>query len=222
MSEPVKRQPSRRYDSTRRHQQAEQNRAAVLVAARARFLADGYAATTLATVASDAGVSVETIYKSFANKAGVLKALFDVAVAGDDQPLEMAERDVITAITAELDPVRKVQRYGAHLAETMPRSAPLQLLARDAAAADTGAADVWSQTRREVLHAMSLFAQDLAATGRLRVSPDEARDLLWTYHAPELYELLVLERGWHADRYGEFFVAAVTAALIDPDVSPTP
>jgi AcrR family transcriptional regulator len=221
MSEPVKRQPSRRYDSTRRHAQAQQNRAAVLAAARSRFLAAGYAASTMAAVAADAGVSVETIYKTFGNKAALLKALFDVSVAGDDEAEQMAERAVIQAIIREPDPVRKIRRYGAHLAETMPRAAPVQLLARDAAAADAGAAGVWAASRREVLTAMTAFANDLHATGRLRVPVNEARDVLWTYHAPELYELLVLERGWTPKRYGAFFTNAVTAALIAP-VPPEP
>ena len=94
---------------------------------------------------------------------------------------------------------------------------PVQLLARDAAAADAGAADVWVQMRAESLTAMTEFAKNLAATGRLRsgVSVNQARDTLWTYHAPELYELLVIQRGWTAKRYGEFVVAAVIAALLD-------
>jgi AcrR family transcriptional regulator len=220
MSEPVKRQASRRYDSTRRRAQAQHTRAAVLTAARDRFLADGYAATTIAAVATDAGVSIETVYKAFGNKAGVLKALFDVSVAGDDEPTEMAGRDVIRAIVEEPDPARKIGRYGAHLAATMPRSAPVQLLARDAAAADAAAAAVWAQTRRESLAAMTQFAANLEATGRLLVPVDEARDVLWTYHAPELYELLVLERGWDPDRYGTFFASAVIAALIEPPEPP--
>src|SRR5262249_22572125 len=146
MSKPVKRQSPRRYNSTRRHAQAEQNRRAVLAAARAPFLEQGYTATTLSAVPAAAGVSVEAIYKAFAHKAGVLKALFDVSVAGDDEASPMAERDVIREIANQPDPVRKIQLYGAHLAETMPRTAPVQLLARDAAAADAAAADVWAET----------------------------------------------------------------------------
>src|SRR5258708_6894981 len=94
----VKEPSPRRYDSTRRRQQAQHNRGAVLAAARTRFLAKGYAATTIAEIARDAGVSVETVYKAFANKAGVLKALFDVSVAGDDAAIPMIEREVIQAV----------------------------------------------------------------------------------------------------------------------------
>lgn len=214
----VKGRPPRRYDSTRRRQQAQQNRHAVLTAARRRFLTQGYAATTIAEIASDASVSVETVYKAFATKAGVLKALFDVSVAGDDEPIPMAQRDVIQNVIDATDAARKLEIYAEHLAATMPRSAPVQLLARDGAASSPDAAEVWKQIRQETLTAMTMFASDLARTGRLRVSARQARDVLWTYHAPELYELLVLERGWSATRYGRFIARALTDALLDrPD-----
>ncbi|MGZ4565152.1 MAG: TetR/AcrR family transcriptional regulator [Mycobacterium sp.] len=211
----VKSHPPRRYDSTRRRQQAQQNRHAVLAAARQRFLAQGYATTTIAEIARDAGVSVEMVYKAFATKAGVLKALFDVSVAGDDEPIPMAQRDVIQNVINATEATRKLEIYAEHLASTMPRSAPVQLLARDGAASSPDAAEVWKQIRQETLTAMTAFASDLARTGKLRVSGRQARDVLWTYHAPELYELLVLERGWSATRYGKFIAHALIDALLE-------
>jgi AcrR family transcriptional regulator len=211
----VKSQPPRRYDSTRRRQQALQNRGAVLAAARKRFLAQGYAATTIAEIAGDAGVSVETVYKAFATKAGVLKALFDVSVAGDDEPIPMVQRDVIQDVLNTPEAAAKIEIYAKHLASTMPRSAPVQLLARDGAASSQDAAAVWKQIRSETLTAMTMFASDLADTGQLRVGARQARDVLWTYHAPELYELLVLERGWSAARYGKFIADALIGALLE-------
>ncbi|GLE50420.1 TetR/AcrR family transcriptional regulator [Mycobacterium montefiorense] len=205
----------RRYDSTRRRQQAQQNRHAVLAAARQRFLAQGYAATTIAEIARDATVSVETVYKAFATKAGVLKAVFDVAVAGDDEPIPMVQRDVIKNVADEAEATRKLEMYAEHLAATMPRSAPVQLLARDGAASSPDAGEVWKQIRQETLAGMTMFASGLAGTGQLRVSANEARDVLWTYHAPELYELLVLERGWSASRYGKFIAQALIDALVE-------
>jgi AcrR family transcriptional regulator len=212
---PVNSQPPRRYDSTRRRQQAQQNRHTVLGAARQRFLAQGYASTTIAEIARDAGVSVETVYKAFATKAGVLKALFDVSVAGDDEPIPMVQRDVIQNVRNAPDAARKIEIYVRHLASTMPHSAPIQLLARDAAASAVDAAEIWKQIRHETLTAMTMFASDLARTGQLRVSATQARDVLWTYHAPELYELLVLERGWSASRYGKFVTRALSDALLE-------
>jgi hypothetical protein len=103
----------------------------------------------------------------------------------------------------------------SHLASTMPRSAPVQLLARDGAASSADAAEIWKQIRHETLTAMTMFASDLGQTGQLRVSTTQARDVLWTYHAPELYELLVLERGWSAARYGKFVTRALIDALLE-------
>ena len=215
MSERVK--PVRRYDSSRREEQANQNRVRVLECARARFLEHGYAATTIAAIAADAGVSVQTIYAVFANKAGLLKVVSDVAIAGDDEPVPIAERDFIQAIIREPNARRKITMYFEHVAGTVERFIPVQLLARDAASADPAAADVWAEMRAELLTAMTQFAANLVATGQLRdgLTVDEVRDILWTYHAPELYELLVIERGWTAARYGDFIADALIAALVN-------
>src|SRR5690349_5136738 len=141
----------RTYDSSHRQARARANRRAMVAAARDRFLAEGYAATTLAEVAADAGVSVPTVYKAFGNKGGLLKAVFDVSVAGDDEPVPIPERDFIQAIIGEPDPARKIALYLEHLAETAPRAAPIHLLARDAGASDPDAADVFAQMRVELL-----------------------------------------------------------------------
>jgi len=205
----------RRYDSSRRQARAQESRAAVLRAALDRFLEQGYASTTIAQVADDADVSVETVYKTFGNKAGLLKAVFDVAVAGDDEPVPMVERDDIQRVIAEPDAARKLALYFEHFVDTMPRTAPVQLLVRDAAATNDDANAVWRQLRREQLEAMTQFARDLDATGQLRVPATTARDLLWTYHSLELYELLVLERGWSRKRYRAFLLDALVAALLN-------
>jgi AcrR family transcriptional regulator len=214
MAEPVK--PVRRYDASRRQEQARENRARVLSAAGELFRAKGYADTAMPEVAREAGVSVQMVYKVFSNKATLLKAVFDVSVAGDDEQAPIAERDFIAAVQAEPDAVRKITMYVGHLAEGAHRYAPLQLLARDAASADRAAADVWAQMRQETLMAMTYFTQDLQATGQLRedLSSERVRDILWTYHSPELYELLVVERGWSAEQYGQFVTDAMIGAVL--------
>jgi AcrR family transcriptional regulator len=118
----------RTYDATRRQEQAQENRARVLGAARARFLADGYTATTIPGVARDAGVSVQTVYKAFGNKAGLLKAVFDVAVTGDDQLIPVAERDPIKRIQAEPDPRSKLRMYSQYFVQGAHRDGTLGTL----------------------------------------------------------------------------------------------
>ncbi|MGI5127658.1 TetR/AcrR family transcriptional regulator [Pseudonocardia sp. CA-107938] len=214
MSDPVK--TPRRYDASRRQAQAGETRARMLAAARDLFLEKGYAGTAMPDVARAAGVSVQAVYKAFANKASLLKTVFDVAVAGDDEAVPMADRDTVAAVIAEPDARRKIEMYTAHLAALAPRVAPVQLLVRDAAHTDPAAAAVWEQIRGEMFAAMTMFTRDLVATGRTRPdrSDDELRDLLWTYHSPEVYELLVLARGWTAQRYGEFLAEAMSAAVL--------
>jgi AcrR family transcriptional regulator len=214
MSPDVK--PVRRYDSSRRQEQARHNRSAILEAARRMFLERGFAGTTMPGIAAAAGVSVQTVYKAFANKPGLAKAVFDVAIAGDDEPVPMTERASLRRVRDEPDPRRQLELYGEHLAAVAPRHVPIQLVILSAAATDPEAGKVWRELQAERLRGMSLFARSLHAAGHLRsgVSATEARDVLWTYNSAELFQLLVIERGWSPGRYGRWVAAALTAALL--------
>ena len=128
----------RKYDASGRQAQARQNRRAVLDAAHRLFLERGYATTTVAEVAATAGVSVETVYKAFTNKPGLVKAVFDVLVVGDDEDVPMLQRDFVRRNMAEPDPRRKLADYGDHLAATAPRISPILLVVRAAAGSDAG------------------------------------------------------------------------------------
>jgi AcrR family transcriptional regulator len=214
MSGSVKR--TRSYDSSARQAQARSTRAAVLAAARHAFLKRGYATTTVAAVASDAGVSVETVYKAFGNKAGLLKAMFDVAIVGDDEPIPLQQREMVARIQAEPDGPGKLQIYCREYVVRAERAVPVQLLVRDAAASDVGAAGVLEQLRQERLSGMSAFAQHLSDAKVLRagVSATDARDVLWLFTSAEVYEKLVLERGWPPSRFGAWLAQQLVAALL--------
>jgi AcrR family transcriptional regulator len=208
--------PRRSYDASGRQERARQTRRAVLEIAQRRFLEDGYAATTVGAIASDANVSVETVYKSFGNKPGILKAMFDVAVVGDDEPIPLMERDEVRQNMAEPDPRKKLRNYGKHFAVRSQRTVPIQLLVREAAASDPAAADVWRDMEAERLTGMTAFARHLHEQGHLRkgVSVNDARDVLWAHISPELWELLVIKRGWKPERYGRWLADQLIAALL--------
>ena len=214
MSSPVKK--TRPYDSTRRKEQARQTREAILDAAGTMFRERGYARTTVTAVAEAAGVSVETVYKAFGNKAHLLKGVFDVAIVGDHAPVPMLQRDMVRRIQAEPDPRRKFEIYGEHLAQAGPRAGPVQLLVRAAGGGDPEAAAVWDQMSNERLIGMTQFARHLYEGKQLRddVTFEEARDVLWTYNSVELYDLLVLQRGWTPERYGAWIARALASALL--------
>jgi AcrR family transcriptional regulator len=208
--------PPRRYDASRRQEQARATRRAVLEAARELFVASGYAGTTIAAVAARAGVSVETVYKAFGNKPGLVKAVFDVSVVGDDEPVPMLQREFVRRNMAEPDPRRKLEAYGEHVAETAPRIGPVLLVVREAAASDAAAAEVWEQLQQERLTGMTAFATHLHEGGHLRdgVSMEEARDVLWVHNSLELWELLVRLRGWSEERFGRWVGQQLVAALL--------
>jgi AcrR family transcriptional regulator len=204
----------RQYDASGRRARADARRREVVAAARELFERDGFRLTTIAAVAGHAGVSPESIYKGFGTKAALAKAVFDVALAGDDEPVAVAERPALLAVRAEPDVRRKIALFAEGLVERLARSAKVQILIRDGRHVDDSLAPVWEALQEEGRTGMAVFGRHLMATGQLRdLDPDEVRDVLWNYLAIDHFERLVLARGWSHERYAEWLARAITAAL---------
>jgi AcrR family transcriptional regulator len=206
----------RSYDASGRREQARARRRAVVVAAEALFERDGFRSTTIAAVAERAGVSAESIYKGFGTKAALAKAVFDLVIAGDDEPVPVWRRSEADAIRAEPDIRRKIMLYSRGLAARQQRSAKVQILIRDGGHTDQTLTVLWQRLLAERLTGMTMLGRHLIESGQLRegIELDEVRDVLWTYTAVELYELLVVERGWPLDRYADWIGQAIAAALM--------
>ena len=205
----------RSYDASGRREQARARRLAVVLAARDRFERDGYRATTIATVAAQAGVSAESVYKGFGTKAALAKAVFDLALAGDDEPVPIADRPAMQAVREEPDVRRKIGLYVHGLAERQARSAGVQILIRDGRHVDDALTPVWAELDEEGRRGMTMLGRHLLETGQLRpgIDLDEVRDVLWNYLAIDTYERLVLSRGWPLERYADWLARAITGAL---------
>jgi AcrR family transcriptional regulator len=186
----------------------------VIDAAERRFLRDGYGPTTVAAIAADAGVSPDMIYKGFGGKPGLVRAIRARALEGEGpvpaerrsdalHESEQSARDIITA-------------WGALVTEVAPRVGPILLLIRSAAASDPDVLQLLEEMDADRLRRMTQNARRLHEAGGLRagVSVAQAADVLWTYSAPELYELMVLRRGWSRKRYGRFVADAMIDALL--------
>lgn len=204
----------RPYDASRRRAQAAQTRAAVLGAARRLFLEDGYAATTVARVAGEAGTSVETVYKAFGGKSGLVRALWERGLAGRG-PVPAPQRSDLLSST-ETDPVRVLRGWGMFTTEVSPEVSPILLLVRGAAATDPEMAALLAEIEAQHRARMRHNARRLQTRGWLRpgIGVARATDILWTYSSAELYELLVIKSGWPIRRYGEFVGEALVAALL--------
>jgi len=208
--------PRRRYDSPRRAEQARQTRAAVTSAAQRLFLRDGFAATTIAAIAAEAGVSAETIYKAFSGKPGLVRAICEQALAGEGPIPAETRSDHLQA--SEPDPRKIIRGWGRLSAEIAPLVSPILLLLRAAALTDPQMASLRGEIEASRLTRMIRNARTLAEGGHLRagMTTEHAGEIMWTYSSPELYELLVVSRRWPPQEYGIFIADAMIAALLPP------
>jgi AcrR family transcriptional regulator len=206
----------RPYDSVRRREQARQTREAILDTAKRLFLDDGFAPTTIAAIAARAHVSVDTVYKTFGGKPGLVRAICQQALTGEQSVPAETRSDALQA--TEPDPRKIIRGWGALTSEIAPRVAPVLLLVRAAAAVDPEMASLQSEMDAQRLQRMTRNARNLQRSGHLRRDLDVklAGEIMWTYSSPELYELLVLTRGWPLQRYGAFIADAMIAALLPP------
>jgi AcrR family transcriptional regulator len=208
---------ARSYESVVRTEQAEATRRRVVRAASVLFRSEGYAATSVAAVARSAGVSGQTVYNAFGTKAALLKAAYDVAVVGDDEPVPLAERPDVRALYAETDAavfLRGYAAFGRHVAE---RIGPLALqISAGASAGDADLASLRDTTDAERLVGAGMVAQRVADLGALAPGLDvtAARDAIWTLNSIEVWHLLTAVRGWTGDRYAGWVGDQMVAAVI--------
>ena len=204
----------RPYDSSARRVAAQERRTKVLDAASARFASDGYAGTTVAAVAADAGVSAEMVYKAFGGKPGLVRALWVRAVAGEG-PVPAEERS--DAVSGSDDDPRVVIAAWARLSmEVAPRASPVALLVREAAASDRAAARLREELDGRRLERMTHNADAIRRHLRPGLGVEEARDVLFAMSSPELYEVLVMRQGWSVAAYADFVRRGIIAELL-PD-----
>jgi AcrR family transcriptional regulator len=176
----------------------------VVRSARDLFIEQGYGRTTIAHIADRAGVSVETIYGAFGNKATLLHKAWDITVGGDEQDVVFHERPEVMAIRNEPDLARRLMLHAAFSTKTAQRIAPFQLMVQSAAGAEPAAAAMLEEMGRQRLAGMTVMAAEAAATGQLAVSQTECRDVIWSMTDGMLWHRLVNERGWSNKRFTDW------------------
>jgi AcrR family transcriptional regulator len=222
MSDPVK--SRRRYESPRRQEQAAQTRADVLAAAGTLFRDRGYAGTSMPSIAAEAGVVVETIYRSFGSKAGLFRAVVEAVLAGGASRAEVAveERPAIRAVINEPDPRRQVARYAATQPGIHRRSGELLRALHAAAPTDPELQRLWDEMEAWRYSGQSRFVEMLAEQGRLPPGRpvEEACDIVWTLCSLAVHDLLVLGRRWGYERYEAWLAAVLTRELLGDEPIP--
>lgn len=207
---------TRAYDASSRRAAAQERRDGILTAARALMLAEGYTGTTITGVAAAAGVSPETVYKAFGGKPGIAAALFREALGGaGDEPAEVRS-DRLRGVSSGHE---LVAGWVSLAAEVAPRGTPLWIILRDAAVSDPKARELLDEIDAGRLKRMRANARALLATGDVRpdLSLRDVTDVLFSVSAPELYELLVLRRGWSLRRFSRFQQETMVNGLLVRD-----
>ncbi len=210
MTKPVKRS----YDSTRRRAQARETQRAILRAAHDLFVAQGYGRTTIAQVAERAGTSPETIYATFRNKATLLHRTWDVTIGGDDEPVMFHERPEVMALRAEPDLSVRLMMHARLSTVTARRMTPFVRAVHGAAASEPSAAKMAAEMEDQRLAGLSVMASEAAATGELKVSEAECRDIMWATTDGHLWHQLVSERGWTDEDYADWLGRTWIAHLV--------
>jgi AcrR family transcriptional regulator len=191
-------------------------RRAVLDAARTLFLERGYGATTVEAISIAADVPQATVYRLFSSKQGILKALLDSSIAGDDEPTAIAERSHVRALLDTSDPRDSLARLAAVSVDINARTAPVYRILVSAAGVDPEAAALLDQLTRQRQDGQGRVATALARASALRpgVRARDAADVIHALASPELYRLLVVDRAWPPDRYERWLADALSSQLL--------
>jgi AcrR family transcriptional regulator len=193
-------------------------RRAVVNAARALFLERGYQATTIDTISHHSDVPAATVYRLFSSKLGILKALLDVSIAGDDQALSLQERPQVAALLAEPDPEKLLAGFASITVAINARSNDVYRILSSASGSDPAAAELLADYQQQRDDGQSPIARSLVRARALRpgLRGREAADLIHALMSPELYRLLVVDRDWTPERYEQWLARILADQLTSP------
>ncbi len=208
----------RSYDGKGRQARTRLARAAVVEAARALFLERGYAGTTIQTISDLSDVPPATVYRLFSSKPGILKALLDVSIAGDDEAVALQDRPHVRALLADRDPRNQLSGFAGITRGIMSRAEPVHRILVSAAGSDPDAAALLAGQTRQRRQGQARIARSLARAGALRpkLRERDAADIIHALMSPEVYRLLVCDRGWPPERYEQWLKDILIDQLLAP------
>ena len=216
MAEHVK--PRRPYDSPRRREQAATTRIDILAAAQRLFERDGYPATTMATIATEARVALKTVYVAFETKSGLLRALWNARLRGGQEDTPIGQQQLYREVLEEADPERQLRLNARNSREGKRRIAALAEIIRSAAPLDREIADLWTRINTEYHANQRAIIETIDEKNALKPDLDieRATDILWTINHPNTWQLLVTQRGWTPEQYEHWAAETAITQLLHP------
>jgi AcrR family transcriptional regulator len=216
MAERVK--PRRPYHSPRRQEQAAATRVAILEAAHRLFERQGYGSTTMAAIAAEADVALKTVYLAFETKSGVLRALWNLRLRAGRDDVPIAQQEWYREAVEEPDPERQLRLNARNSRAAKLRIATVLEVIHAAAPLDSEIAALWNRIQSDYHANQRTIVESLEEKRRLKpgLDVDQATDILWTINHPNLWHLLVGERGWTPERYEQWTGDLACSQLLRP------
>ena len=208
--------PKRKYDSSRRRARALESQTQIIEAARALFIAKGYAGVSIETIALAAHASPETLYSVFKNKRTILARTMDLAAGTDDSPIPVMLRTYIQEVTAERNQQRQIQMFASRMQMFFSQVAPLMDVIREAAKTEIEIKKLFKKYLDDRYQGMGFFIDCLLANGPLRsgLSKLSAVETIWALASAEVYNLVIIERGWSEAEYEIWLTETLTRLLL--------
>lgn len=205
----------RPYHSPLRRDAARRTRALIRQAATALFVEQGYVSTTVKQIAAAAGVAPRTVFAAFpGGKAEVFHEALNVAVAGDDRPIPVADRPEFRAALSEADvPLDRIVEVSTQLLE---RAGRLIMTSVESSGADADMRRLDEEGAHANAANMLAVARALDEHGLLRqdLTVRQAADILFALCSPHVHALLRRHRSWTVEQYREWLRATLRATLL--------
>ena len=198
--------PRRHYEGAARQARTRRTRVAVVEAAQSLFVERGYAATTIDAISDRSDTPPTTVYRLFSSKLGILKALLDISISGDDEALPLEDRPHVRALLSDPDPRNQLAGFAGITSGIMSRTEPVYRILLSAAGSDPDAAALLAEQTRHRQRGQAGIARSLARADALRpkLRERDAADIIHALMSPEVYRLLTGDRGWPAARYEQW------------------
>lgn len=193
---------------TLRQERAEVTRRRILDAARALFVRDGYAATTLKAIAAEAGVAVQTVYAVFGSKAAILAGLRDIVVSQPEA--DAGVRAAMAGPTAE----GRLRTFAHSIRARWEHAGDIVKVDQDAVRVDLTLRDGVAAADARRTAGIGRFVDMLDRDLGLGLDVDRTRAIVHALTLYAVYDELVHVHGWLPDAYESWLGEQLEAGVL--------
>ncbi len=180
----------------------------IVDAATRLFLRDGYANTSLAAVAAEAGVAERTLYVRFASKVVLFQRVIQAGVVGDIDPIPLPERDWSRASMSASTLEERILAFAEGVSDMHERLGPLMSVNGEVEPSEPSVQKSAGAARTDTLLFLRAFWECAARDGLLpsNVDVDWLVDTSTVLSAAETRLLITRTLGWDRDAFRDWIL----------------